>query len=149
MKIQALLRLKILAFQASSKEPVGPALGQLGIPIMDFCTKFNGSTQKYINDTPLNVIIYSYGSQKYDFLIKFPDFSFFIKKCLIPFGFLNIKKPGYIIYPMDKFFYLTPYIIYEVISYCNLNNNELVVFFNKYKRLFNALKSNGFIVFSN
>ena len=42
MKIQALIRLKILSSQASSKEPVGPTLGQFGIPIMDFCNKFNG-----------------------------------------------------------------------------------------------------------
>jgi hypothetical protein len=147
MKIQALLRLKINATQASSKEPVGPALGQLGVPIMDFCTKFNSSTQKYLNDTPLNVVIYSYGNQKYDFLIKYPDFSFFVKKCLIAVGFISIKKPGYISFPIDKFFYLTPYIVYEVINY--VNNVELGVSFSRYKKLINALKSNGFIIFSN
>lgn len=147
MKIQALLRLKINATQASSKEPVGPALGQLGVPIMDFCTKFNSSTQKYLNDTPLNVVIYSYGNQKYDFLIKYPDFSFFVKKCLIAVGFISIKKPGYISFPIDKFFYLTPYIVYEVINY--VNNVELGVSFSIYKKLINALKSNGFIIFSN
>jgi hypothetical protein len=148
MKIQALLRLKILASQASSKEPVGPALGQLGIPIMDFCTKFNGLTQKYFNDTPLNVVVYSYGSQKYDFIIKFPDFSFFIKRCFI--GYIKCKKPGYLTLPMDKLFYLTPFILYEVLLYYSSNlHNNLIVYFKDYKKLSHSLRSNGFIVFSN
>lgn len=147
MKIQALLRLKINATQASSKEPVGPALGQLGVPIMDFCTKFNGSTQKYFNDTPLNVVVYSYGNQKYDFIIKYPDFSFFVRKCISLIGFSVVKKPGYVVFPMDRFFYLTPYIVYEILFY--VYNGLENVTFSKYKKLVNALKSNGFIVFSN
>lgn len=147
MKIQALIRLKILASQASSKEPVGPALGQFGIPIMDFCNKFNGSTQKYFNDTPLNVIIYSYGSQKYDFLIKFPNFNFFVRRCFS--NFVSFKKPGFLLFPMDKLFYITPYILYEVLLYYNNNySNNNVVILSEYKKLMHSLKSNGFIVFS-
>lgn len=148
MKIHSLLRLKINAAQASSKEPVGPALGQLGIPIMDFCTKFNNSTLKYIADTPLNVIIYSYGNQKYDFIIKYPDFNFFIKKCFFSYNYIPIKNPGYIQYPYERFFYLTPYLLYEVLLYNAIGNNRFFVT-NEYKRFVNSLKSNGFVIFSN
>lgn len=147
MKIQALIRLKILASQASSKEPVGPTLGQFGIPIMDFCNKFNGLTQKYFNDSPLNVVIYSYGSQKYDFIIKFPDFSFFIKRCFT--NFVSFKKPGYFVFPMDKLFYITPYIVYEVLLYYStIYLNVASVQLKDYKKLMHSLKSNGFILFS-
>lgn len=147
MKIQALIRLKILASQASSKEPVGPTLGQFGIPIMDFCNKFNGLTQKYFNDSPLNVVIYSYGSQKYDFIIKFPDFSFFIRRCFV--NFISFKKPGYFVFPMDKLFYVTPYIVYEVLLYySNTYLSNAFVMARDYKKLVHSLKSNGFILFS-
>lgn len=147
MKIQALIRLKILASQASSKEPVGPTLGQFGIPIMDFCNKFNGLTQKYFNDSPLNVVIYSYGSQKYDFIIKFPDFSFFIKRCFT--NFVSFKKPGYFVFPMDKLFYITPYIVYEVLLYYStVYQGSASVQIKDYKKLMHSLKSNGFILFS-
>lgn len=147
MKIQALIRLKILASQASSKEPVGPTLGQFGIPIMDFCNKFNGLTQKFFNDSPLNVVIYSYGSQKYDFIIKFPDFSFFIKRCFS--NFISFKKPGYFVFPMDKLFYVTPYIIYEVLLYySSAYLNNIIVPIKDYKKVMHSLKSNGFILFS-
>ena len=148
MKIQALLRLKILAAQATSKEPVGPALGQLGIPIMDFCNKFNNLTSRYLNDAYLNVVVYSYGNQKYDFIVKFPDFSFFIKKCLGTT--FSIKKPGYILFPMDKFFYVTPYMLYEILFYFSFNSySRNFVLFSEYKRLVNSLKSGGLITFSN
>lgn len=147
MKIQALLRLKIIASQASSKEPVGPALGQLGIPIMDFCTKFNGLTQRFFNDTPLNVVIYSYGNQKYDFIIKFPDFNYFVKRCFS--NFISYKKPGYFTFPMDKLFYITPFLLYEILYYYSINYwNNSIVYLKDYKKLVNSLKSNGFIVFS-
>lgn len=147
MKVQALIRLRILASQASSKEPVGPALGQFGIPIMDFCNKFNGLTQKYVSEAPLNVVIYSYGNQKYDFIIKFPDFNFFIKRCFE--NFISFKKPGFFLFPIDKLYYLTPYLVYEVLLYYNITYfNNSNVFVNDYKKLFNSLKSNGFIVFS-
>lgn len=148
MKIQALLRLKINAGQATSKEPVGPALGQLGIPIMDFCNKFNSATTKYISDTVLNVVIYSYGNQKYDFIIKFPDFSFFVRKCFL--SFVGVKKPGYIVFPLNKLYYITPFLLYELLLYYNtysFNMND--VFISEYKRLLHSLKSNGFLIFCN
>jgi hypothetical protein len=148
MKIQALLRLRILASQATSKEPVGPALGQLGIPIMDFCNKFNTATARYTSDSALNVVVYSYGNQKYDFIIKLPNFLFFIKRC---FSMLVINKnPGYISFPLDKLFYLTPFILYEILLYYSSNSTAVgSVLFSEYRRLVHSLKSSGFIIFSN
>jgi len=147
MKIQALLRLKILASQASSKEPVGPSLGQLGIPIMEFCTKYNALTQRFFSDVLLNVVIYSYGSQKYDFIIKFPDFNFFIRRCFDKF--IPFKKPGFFLFPVTHFFYTTPFMLYELLQYYNVHYyNNSNVYLKEYKKLVNALKSNGFIVFS-
>ena len=148
MKIQALLRLKINAGQATSKEPVGPALGQLGIPIMDFCNKFNNATIKYINEAPLNVVVYSYGNQKYDFIIKYPDFLFFVRRC---FDIKNIiKKPGYLFFPLEKIFYITPYILYEILFYYTNNYyGTSCITISEYKKLLNSLYSSGLIIFSN
>jgi hypothetical protein len=143
MKLQALIRLKVISQQATSKDPVGPTLGQFGIPIMDFCNKFNQLTERFFNGIPLNVLIFFYGHQKYDFLIQFPDLNYFIKLCYSEN--LMIRKPGYFFY--DFFFYVTPYLLYEILSYyflMNSKNNELMYSF--YKKFFHSMKSNGLFV---
>lgn len=144
MKIQTLLRLKIFATQATSKEPVGPALGQLGVPIMDFCTKFNSLTVRFFNDVLLNVLVYSYGNQKYDFSIKFPDYFFSLKRCFVKYTVM--KKPSYFEYPISHLSYATVYMLYELISYYCLYYLNEEISISIYKKVFNSLKSNGFLI---
>jgi hypothetical protein len=144
MKLHALIRLKVNAHQATSKDPVGPTLGQFGIPIMDFCNKFNQITEKFFGGVPLNVLIFFYGNQKYDFLIQFPDLNYFIKLCYS--NSLSIHKPGYFYY--DDFFYVTPYMLYEILWYYFLMNGQSKdSFFFFYKKFFHSMKSNGLFIY--
>ena len=146
MKLQALVRLKINAHQATSKDPVGPTLGQFGIPIMDFCNKFNQLTEKFFFGVPLNVLIFFYGNQKYDFLIKFPDLNYFLWILWSNVYNIVINYPGYFFF--FKFFFVTPYLLYEVLTYVFVMNEwSFMFFFSFLKKFVHSMKSNGFFVY--
>lgn len=85
-KIKALIKLQIPAGKANPAPPVGPALGQHGLNIAEFCQKFNAATQKLGDDiTP--VVITVYEDRTYDFILKTPPASALIKKAAgIPKG---------------------------------------------------------------
>ena len=78
-KVQGLIKLQIPAGQANPSPPVGPALGQHGVNIMDFCKAFNARTQQQAG-TVLPVIITVYADRSFDFIVKSPPASFLIKK---------------------------------------------------------------------
>ncbi len=77
--IKALIKLQIPAGKANPAPPVGPALGQHGLNIAEFCQKFNAATQQLGGDiTP--VVITVYDDRTYDFILKTPPASVLIKK---------------------------------------------------------------------
>lgn len=78
-KIQAQVKLQIPAGQANPSPPVGPALGQQGVNIMEFCKQFNAKTQSQAG-TILPVIITVYADRSFSFEVKSPPASFLIKK---------------------------------------------------------------------
>ena len=78
-KIIGYVKLQIKGGQASPAPPVGPALGQRGINIMEFCKAFNEKTKNFIGK-PVPVIITVYKDKKFDFIIKSPPASHFIKE---------------------------------------------------------------------
>ena len=78
-KVEGQIKLQIPAGQANPSPPVGPALGQHGVNIMDFCKEFNAKTQSQAG-TVLPVIINVYGDRSFDFIVKSPPASFLIKK---------------------------------------------------------------------
>jgi large subunit ribosomal protein L11 len=78
-KVTGLIKLQIPAGQANPSPPVGPALGQHGVNIMDFCKAFNAKTQSQAG-TVLPVIISVYADRSFDFIVKSPPASFLIKK---------------------------------------------------------------------
>jgi large subunit ribosomal protein L11 len=78
-KVQAQIKLQIPAGAANPSPPVGPALGQQGVNIMDFCKQFNAKTQSQAG-TILPVIITVYGDRSFTFVVKSPPASFLIKK---------------------------------------------------------------------
>ena len=80
-KIQAQIKLQITGGQANPSPPVGPALGQQGVNIMEFCKAFNAKTQNQPG-TVLPVIITVYGDRSFTFVIKSPPASYLIKKAL-------------------------------------------------------------------
>lgn len=80
-KITALIKLQIEAGKANPSPPVGPALGQHGVAIMDFCKQFNAQTQKMKGDiTP--VVITVYQDRSFSFILKTPPTSILLKKAV-------------------------------------------------------------------
>ncbi len=78
-KLKAKIRLNIIAGQATPAPPVGPALGQHGVPLMEFCKQFNAKTAKMGNDL-IPVILRVYQDRSFDFDIKTPVTSHLILK---------------------------------------------------------------------
>lgn len=91
-KIQAYIKLQIPAGKANPSPPVGPALGQHGVNIMDFCKAFNAQTQS-IGDTIIPVVITVYSDRSYSFITKTPPASVLLKKAAgLERGSSNPKK---------------------------------------------------------
>ena len=78
-EVTGYVKLQIKGGQASPAPPVGPALGQRGINIMEFCKAFNEKTKSFMGK-PVPVIITVYKAKKFDFIIKSPPASHFIKE---------------------------------------------------------------------
>ena len=78
-EVTGYVKLQIKGGQASPAPPVGPALGQRGINIMEFCKAFNEKTKSFMGK-PVPVIITVYKGKKFDFIIKSPPASHFIKE---------------------------------------------------------------------
>ncbi len=79
-KVQAYIKLQVKAGQANPSPPVGPALGQHGLQIMEFCKAFNAQTQHLEAGLPTPVIITVYSDRSFTFIIKTPPASILLKK---------------------------------------------------------------------
>ena len=79
-KVQAYVKLQVKAGQANPSPPVGPALGQHGVNIMEFCKAFNAATQKLEPGLPIPVIITAYSDRSFTFITKTPPASILLKK---------------------------------------------------------------------
>ena len=79
-KIQAYIKLQVPAGQANPSPPVGPALGQHGVNIMDFCKTFNAETQGMEPGLPIPVLITVYGDRSFSFVKKTPPASVLLRK---------------------------------------------------------------------
>ena len=93
-KVVGSLKLQIKAGQANPSPPVGPALGQRGINIMEFCKAFNARSQEMEAGSPVPVVITYYADKSFTFEMKTPPASFLLKKAagLKPVGKLNRAK---------------------------------------------------------
>ena len=85
-KITGYVKLQVPAGTASPSPPIGPALGQAGLNIMDFCKAFNAQTEKLEKGMPCPVVITVYQDKSFEFIVKKPPASFYIKKEI------NLKK---------------------------------------------------------
>jgi len=79
-KIQAYIKLQVPAGQANPSPPVGPALGQHGVNIMEFCKAFNAQTQGVEPGSPIPVIITVYNDRSFTFVMKTPPAAYLLKK---------------------------------------------------------------------
>ena len=81
-KVQALIKLQVAAGQANPSPPVGPALGQHGVNIMDFCKAFNEKTKEKEAGMPLPVIITVYTDRSFTFIVKTAPASELLKRAI-------------------------------------------------------------------
>ena len=79
-KIEGYIKLQVPAGTANPSPPIGPALGQRGVNIMEFCKAFNASTQELEKGMPIPTVITVYGDRSFTFVTKTPPASFLIKK---------------------------------------------------------------------
>jgi large subunit ribosomal protein L11 len=79
-KITAYIKLQVKAGEANPSPPVGPALGQRGVNIMEFCKAFNAKTQDVEKGLPLPVVITVYSDRSFTFITKTPPASVLLKK---------------------------------------------------------------------
>lgn len=79
-KVTAFIKLQVKAGEANPAPPVGPALGQHGVNIMEFCKAFNAQTQSVEKGLPLPVVITVYSDRSFTFIIKTPPASYLVAK---------------------------------------------------------------------
>lgn len=87
-KIQGYLKLQVPAGAANPSPPIGPALGQRGINIMEFCKAFNAKTQELEKGSPIPVVITYFQDKSFTFAMKAPPVSYYLKKAA------GLKKGG-------------------------------------------------------
>jgi large subunit ribosomal protein L11 len=81
-KVQGYIKLQVPAGSANPSPPIGPALGQQGVNIMEFCKQFNAQTQKLEKGLPIPVIITVYSDRSFTFILKTPPASVLIRKAI-------------------------------------------------------------------
>jgi large subunit ribosomal protein L11 len=79
-KIAGYIKLQVPAGKANPSPPIGPALGQRGLNIMEFCKAFNAATQNLEPGLPIPVVITAFADRTFAFVTKTPPASFFLKK---------------------------------------------------------------------
>jgi large subunit ribosomal protein L11 len=96
-KVTAYIKLQVAAGKANPSPPVGPALGQHGVNIMEFCKAFNAATQSFEAGMPIPVVITVYADRSFTFVTKTPPASYLLKKAAgvkSGSGTPNTKKVG-------------------------------------------------------
>ena len=81
-KVQGYIKLQVPAGSANPAPPIGPALGQQGVNIMEFCKQFNAQTSKVEKGLPIPVVITVYSDRSFTFIMKTPPASVLIRKAL-------------------------------------------------------------------
>jgi len=81
-KVVGYVKLQVPAGSATPSPPIGPALGQRGLNIMEFCKAFNAATQELEKGSPIPVVITAYADKSFTFEMKSPPVTYFIKKAV-------------------------------------------------------------------
>jgi large subunit ribosomal protein L11 len=79
-KVVGIIKLHVPAGKANPSPPIGPALGQRGLNIMEFCKAFNAATQNLEPGMPIPVVITAFGDRSFTFVTKSPPNAYFLKK---------------------------------------------------------------------
>ena len=96
-EVLGLIKLQVPSGKANPSPPIGPALGQKGLNIMEFCKQFNAATQKLEAGMPIPVVITVYGDKSFTFIMKKPPVTYYIKKAAkIESGSKAVGKDPYV-----------------------------------------------------
>lgn len=149
--IKNIVLLKIPAMAATAKAPLGPTLGQYGIPIAEFCNKFNTMTNIYREGTIITTKLTVYDTREYEIELLDPFSTFYIKKAIgiqKGIGYIyNIRKGNY--KKQEKMNYITPTpILYEICKIKKEKNNALknIPIESLYRSILGTAKSMGLII---
>lgn len=139
-KVKKTLLLKIPAGSASAKAPLGPTLGQYGIPIAEFCNRYNTLTSEYKLNILLKAKLKLYEDNTYDIEIQNPDAYFFIKSALeLETG---MKKPGKIkvVEIQKNQMIMTTRMLYEIAKIKYENDPIMKKRYSSVKPIYKALR---------
>jgi large subunit ribosomal protein L11 len=152
--LKHIIYLQIKAQSASSGPPIGPALGQCGIPAAPFCKEFNERTSILKSNSVVFVDLYIYRTGEYSFDIKLPSNSYFLMvavRCR-----KGLRKPGFIFsdiqvfkkpFILKRFKYLTPYMLYEIFLYKAKHYGYSTTYgYSFCRKMLGTLKSIGILV---
>jgi ribosomal protein L11 len=152
--LKNIVYLQINSKAATAGPPIGPILGQCGIPSAVFCKDFNDRSSIFKTNTLIQVVLYIFINGEYNFDLKLPTNSFFLKKMVnLNYGLIH---PGYVcsdrqelknINIINKYRYVTPYLIYELLLY-RYEHDMLseINFLSNYRKIIGTIKSIGLLI---
>jgi len=149
--ISVLIKLNIFAMEASSKEPIGPTLGQYGVPINDFCEIFNNLTSNFKEQTLISTRVILFSDYSFEVSIRIPSIYFFLKKSLM---FLNLnlveskRKPGFFEIKNQYLPIFNKNIIYTIVHYVLNNLQQIINEKSYFKKIKGSIRSAGFLIYT-
>lgn len=116
--VKSNIKFNAYATKVTAGPPIGPILGQQGIPIMDFCKQFNNDTESYNKNMPLRVAMTVYNDKTYKYTISLPSTTFMIKHILEQTN--NTKLSIYWVYEIARVKQLHDMKGYDIKSICKM-----------------------------
>lgn len=145
IKIKQKITLKVPANQATAKAPLGPTLGQYGIPIADFCKKFNELSSSYKDGTLIKVHATLFEDGTYSMTLHTPDLSFFLKKSVMLESATGTTGKYKLIENKKVTNIISAQAIFEICKIKYKEKNEKYIKSN-FKKIIHSAKSMGIIV---
>jgi ribosomal protein L11 len=151
--LEVMVKLNIIAMEATNKEPIGPTLGQYGVPTDKFCEAFNNLSNIYLEKVDLRTKVYIYSDKTFELKIRVPAINSFIKSSLIFYSENNIidiykqkKKPGFF-FDINEFIpALNKNIIYTIVLYLlSVDSYDKIKAFSLFKKIKSSLLSQGIL----
>jgi len=145
--IDVLVKLNINSMEASTKEPIGPTLGQYGVSIGEFCNVFNTSTNIYEEKVPLRAHVLIFTDKTFELNLQIPTIFYFLKKSMdgMDYDFFQFKrKAGYIDL---RIVYLPIYdknTIFTIVKFVSENLSSVLHVQGLFKKIKGIINSAGF-----
>ncbi len=151
-KIEVLIKFNIFSSEASSKEPIGPTLGQYGVPVNDFCDIFNNLTNEFKEKTLIRTRVIVFSDHSFEISIQLPSIFLFLKNSFnkIYENIFNLKrKAGYFDLNYEYLISFDKKIIYIIIMYIsNLGIKKILNKKSLFKKIKGLIHSSGFLLYT-